>query len=654
MEMPLITLQGVTRSFLTGEVRVDVLKGIDLTIHKGEFIAIMGASGSGKSTLMNLIGGLDELSSGHYFFNGRDISEYDDEELARLRREHFGFIFQRYHLLNTLTAKGNVEMPAIYYGMPPKERDRRARELLERLGLAERVDYYPTQLSGGQQQRVSIARALMNGGEIILADEPTGALDSSSGEAVLEILKELNQAGHTIVMVTHDAEVAAHADRIIEIRDGMIIDDRQNSEVVKREPPTAEEERGFKRSAPYLLAFQRLINAFNMAIISMSMQRMRTFLTMLGIIIGIASVVLVIALGRGTTDKILDDISAMGTSTLTVYPGSGFGDRRSGRIRTLKPSDVRVLQEQPFIHSVTPMVSTSTGVRYQNISAINATIQGVGYQYFDVQGYDIAQGVAFDQVSEEELRLEAVIDQNSLDTLFPYGGNPIGEVIMLDHLPVRIIGVAKSKSERMGGSGTMTIWIPYSTAMKRMLGESHLRNITIRVKDDVNIKLAEKSITEILTQLHGQKDFFIFNADALRETIQSTTMVMRILITSIALISLLVGGIGVMNIMLVSVAERTREIGMRMAVGARKSDVSQQFLIESILVCIIGGVIGLSIALGIGYLFNQAEVGNMALTFSPLSIGLAFFSSFFIGILFGYFPAKRAADLAPIEALERS
>ncbi len=649
---PLIQLEGIYRSFQAGELTVDVLKGIDLTIHQGEFIAIMGASGSGKSTLMNLIGGLDERSAGRYHFKGRDISEYSDDELAQLRREHFGFIFQRYHLLNTLTAKGNVEMPAIYYGMPPKERSERAQALLQSLGLEERADYYPTQLSGGQQQRVSIARALMNGGEIILADEPTGALDSESGKAVLEILKELNEAGHTVIMVTHDEEVAAHADRIIEIKDGLIIDDRLNRE---SQLEGASAPKRFKKSNAYSLILQRFFNAFNMAIISMSMQRMRTFLTMLGIIIGIASVVLVIALGKGSTEKILENINAMGTSTLTIYPGSGFGDRRSGRIQSLKPSDVRVLQQQPFIHSVTPVVSTSTGVRYQNISAVNASIQGVGHQFFDVQGYELIQGVAFNEVSEATLALEAVLDLNSVDTLFPNGGDPIGEVIMLNHLPVRVIGVAKSKAEGMGGSsGNMTIWIPYSTAMKRMLGQSSLRNITVRVKDEINIKLAEQAITDIMMQLHGKKDFFIFNADTIRETIESTTLVMRILITSIALISLLVGGIGVMNIMLVSVAERTKEIGMRMAVGARKSDVSQQFLIESILVCILGGVIGLAFALSIGALVNQSAGDSIALSFSPLSIILAFFSSFLIGILFGYFPAKRAADLAPIEALERS
>lgn len=700
---PLIHLDNIGRTFFAGEMQISVLREITLTINQGEFVAIMGASGSGKSTLMNLIGGLDYPSSGHYFFKGRDIAHFSSEELAALRREYFGFIFQRYHLLNTLTAQGNVEVPAIYSGITSATRSKRAQLLLTRLGLKERISYFPTQLSGGQQQRVSIARALMNGGEIILADEPTGALDSQSGEAVLEILQELNREGHTIIMVTHDDEVAKNAKRIIEIKDGKIINDRENLQAKSRVslaqnegvhlpsghykqktlsktktdnstdldvesdlypkalggsektkdvflPSQFKEEKKVGRWRQFL---GRVANAFQMAVISMKMQRLRTFLTMLGIIIGIASVVLVIALGRGTTAEILSNIRSIGTSTLTVYPGQGFGDRNASRIHSLRPSDVDVLKELSFVHSVTPVVSTNVGVRYQNLSTTSANLQGVGYQFFEVEGYEFTSGVGFDEKSENELRLEAVIDQNTVDTLFPHDQSPIGEVIMLGHLPVQIIGVATSQSTGMQGSNMVTIWVPYSTLMKRMLGQSYLRNITIRTEEGVNLALAEKSITDTLTLLHGKKDFFIFNADTIKETIEKTTLILRILVTSIALISLLVGGIGVMNIMLVSVAERTREIGMRMAVGARESDVSQQFLIEAILVCLLGGVLGLSLAFSLGFLAKNVG-GNVPLSFSTGSIVLAFFASFLIGLIFGYFPAKRASQLAPIEALERS
>ena len=652
--MPLIELQNITRSFQSGDTTVQILKGIDLTIEEGEMVAIIGASGSGKSTLMNILGCLDQASSGDYIFHGENIGQYEDDQLAKLRREHFGFIFQRYHLLSTLHAEGNVEVPAVYAGFSPNERKSRADALLTALGLQERIKYYPTQLSGGQQQRVSIARALMNGGEVILADEPTGALDSESGEQVLKILQELNQAGHTIILVTHDKNVANHATRIIELKDGEVIEDRKN---IPPQPETTHPsvqlpQLNRQKSSNWLLLLDRIINAFRMALISMSMQRMRTFLTMLGIIIGIASVVLVIALGQGTMNQILSNINSMGTTTLTIYPGSGFGDARSGRVRSLTPNDVNFLNEQSFIKNVTPVVSTNALARYGNLEK-NVSVMGVGTQYFDTEGYTPSEGIFFDEESEEKLSLDVVIDEATRDELFTDGTNPIGEVITLNRLPMRVIGVASSKNQRSGGYSSLTVFMPYSTAMKRLLGQSYLRNITVTVQDNMDMKLAEQTLTDLMIQLHGTKDFFIFTADSFKELVEETTFVMRFLIFSIAMISLIVGGIGVMNIMLVSVAERTKEIGMRMAVGARKSDISMQFLIEAVLVCLLGGCVGILVAYAAGYGINQLEL-DLSVGFSMISIMVALGASTAIDMMFGYVPATRAAQLAPIEALERS
>lgn len=652
--MALIALSGITRTFQSGDQSVQILKGIDLTIESGEMVAIIGASGSGKSTLMNILGCLDQASTGDYHFHGENIGHYDDDQLAELRREHFGFIFQRYHLLSTLHAQGNVEVPAIYAGFSPHQRKTRADALLAALGLKERIKYYPTQLSGGQQQRVSIARALMNGGEVILADEPTGALDSESGEQVLKILQELNQAGHTIILVTHDPNVAKHASRIIELKDGQVIRDEKNTppplpaQMPSVDLPPLTEQRG----SSWMLMMDRVLNAFRMALISMSMQRMRTFLTMLGIIIGIASVVLVIALGQGTMNQILSNINSMGTSTLTIYPGSGFGDARSGRVRSLTPQDVEFLKQQPFVKNVTPVVATSALARYGNTEK-NVSVMGVGSQYFETEGYTPAEGIFFDEKSEENLSLEVVIDEGTRDELFSDGSDPIGEVIIMNRLPVRVIGVATSKAQRAGGYSNLTVMIPYSTAMKRLLGQSYLRNITVTVQDNIDMKLAEQTLTNLMTQLHGSKDFFIFTADSFKELLEETTFMMRFLIFSIAMISLVVGGIGVMNIMLVSVAERTKEIGMRMAVGARKSDISMQFLIEAVLVCLLGGIVGILVAYAAGFGINQLKM-DLSVGFSASSIIIALGASSAIGMLFGYFPARRAAQLAPIEALERS
>ncbi|MCH5052468.1 MacB family efflux pump subunit [Pectobacterium versatile] len=649
MSTSLLKLTGITRRFSNGEQDVTVLKDINLTINQGEMVAIVGASGSGKSTLMNILGCLDKPSAGDYQVAGRAVGELDNDQLAELRREHFGFIFQRYHLLGDLSALGNVEVPAIYAGKRRLERRQRAAELLTRLGLESRLHYRPSQLSGGQQQRVSIARALMNGGGIILADEPTGALDTHSGNEVLSILRDLHRQGNTVVIVTHDMTIAEHAQRIIELRDGEVIADRQTRPEEAVVPST---EAASSPATSALNQFKdRFIDAFKMALLAMNAQRMRTFLTMLGIIIGIASVVSVVALGKGSQEQVLADINSMGTSTLEIFPGKDFGDMDASAIQTLRASDIQPLTQQPYVHSVTPSISTSVTMRYGNI-AVSASISGVGEQFFTVRGYTLQRGVLFPRSSVDELKQDAVIDKNTRDKLFPHGEDPIGQVILLGSLPVRIIGVVSKNQGGFGSDENLNVWVPYTTVMKRMVGQSYLKSITVRVKDNIDMNVAEKSITALLTQRHGTKDFFIMNTDSIRQMIEKTTTTLTLLVSMIALISLLVGGIGVMNIMLVSVTERTREIGVRMAVGARTSDIMQQFLIEAVLVCLFGGIIGVALSLAIGVLFAQFS-SNFAMMYSSSSIIAAFLCSSLIGIIFGFFPARRAARMEPIHALER-
>jgi len=644
---PLLSLSKVRREYPSGDGVFAALKDIDLTIQAGEMVAIVGQSGSGKSTLMNILGCLDRPTSGSYRVSGRDTGKLEPDELAALRREHFGFIFQRYHLLTDLSALGNVEVPAVYAGKPRGERADRAGQLLARLGLGERTKHRPGQLSGGQQQRVSIARALMNGGEVIFADEPTGALDSASGVEVMAILGELHAEGHTVIIVTHDMHVAEHADRIIEIHDGEIIDDRRKGEpkIAPTLPPPVQGTSGFQQLA------DRFREAFRMAVLAMSAHKLRTFLTMLGIIIGIASVVSVVALGKGSQEQILSDISGLGTSTLTVYPGKSFGDMRSGKIQTLKDTDADALSQLSYVDSVTPSVSTSVTARYRNVAA-TASVSGVGADYFRVRGLTLTSGSLFDQQSVRRLAQDAVVDENTVKTLFPDGEDPLGKVVLLSKVPVRIVGVVGTQQQGFGGSDSLTAYVPYTTAMSRMLGQSYLSSITVRIGDDTSTSAAETAVTQLLTQRHGTVDFFISNSDDIRATITSATQTMTLLVAAIAVISLIVGGIGVMNIMLVSVTERTAEIGVRMAVGARQSDILQQFLIEAILVCLIGGVIGVLLSLGVGVVFYLASA-PITLSYSTTSIVAAFVCSTMIGIVFGFLPARRAARLDPVDALSR-
>jgi len=643
----LLELSHIRRSYPSGDQSVEVLKGITLSIHAGEMVAIVGASGSGKSTLMNILGCLDKPTSGTYRVAGTDVATLDGDALARLRREHFGFIFQRYHLLSHLTAAQNVEVPAVYAGTERKRRLERAQQLLQRLGLGDRVDYQPSQLSGGQQQRVSIARALMNGGQVILADEPTGALDSHSGEEVMAILHQLKSQGHTVIIVTHDPTVAAQAERIIEIRDGEIISD----------PPAKIALTGASAIAATgeLSGWRQFISGFRealaMAWLAMAANKMRTLLTMLGIIIGITSVVSIVVVGDAAKQMVLADIRAIGTNTIDVYPGKDFGDDDPQYQQALKYDDLMAIQKQSWVSSATPAVSKSLRLRVGNTD-VSASVEGVGAQYFNVYGMTFSEGNTFNDVQLNGRAQVVVLDGNTRRQLFPNKANVVGEIILVGNMPATIIGVADEKQGMFGSSKILRVWLPYTTMAGRVIGQSWLNSITVRVNEGYDSTLADQQLTRLLNLRHGKKDFFTWNMDSILKTAERTTHTLQLFLTLVAIISLVVGGIGVMNIMLVSVTERTREIGIRMAVGARASDVLQQFLIEAVLVCLVGGALGVSLSLVIAFTL-QLFLPDWGIGFSPLALLMAFICSTLTGVLFGWLPARNAARLDPVDALAR-
>ncbi len=643
----LLELTNISRRFPSGEGEVEVLKGISLTINPGEMVAIIGASGSGKSTLMNILGCLDTPSGGSYKIAGVDVAGLSPDELAGLRRDHFGFIFQRYHLLSHLTALQNVEVPAVYAGSSKAERQQRSAALLGRLGLEARVNYRPAQLSGGQQQRVSIARALMNGGQVILADEPTGALDSHSGEEVMATLKELCQRGHTVIIVTHDPAVAAVAERVIEIRDG---------EIVKQTTPVAHPDaRAVTSDAPVAASWRQSISrfreAFSMAVLAMSASKMRTLLTMLGIIIGIASVVSIVVVGDAAKQLVLADIRSIGTNTIDVYPGKDFGDDDPRFRQALRYADLEAIARQPWVLSATPSISKSLRLRSGNIDTA-ATVNGVSSGYFNVYGMRFSQGSNFNQAQLDSRAQVVVIDSNTQRQLFPNKANVIGEVMLVGNTPATVVGVAREKQSMFGSSKVLRVWMPWTTVSSRVAAQNWLDNITVRIKDGYDSKQAEQQLERLLLLRHGSKDFFTYNMDGLLKTAEQTTRTLQLFLTMVAVISLLVGGIGVMNIMLVSVTERTREIGIRMAVGARASDVLQQFLIEAVMVCLVGGAIGVGLSVMIAVVL-QLFLTSWHIGFSGLALLTAFLCSTATGVIFGWLPARNAARLSPVDALAR-
>lgn len=640
----MIELKNICKVFQNGDERALVLKNINLEIKQGEFVAIIGQSGSGKSTLMNILGCLDTPSSGTYTLDGKDISHFSKDELSELRLKKFGFIFQRYNLIPASNATENVALPGIYAGTKKFERTQRAKELLSKLGLGDKTDFMPNHLSGGQQQRVSIARALMNGGEILLCDEPTGALDSASGQTVMQIIKELNQAGHTIIMVTHDKQIASWASRVIEISDGRIISDNKTEQNLnKLNKPKSEHASNLSRLK------DRFFESFNMSISAIKAHKLRSFLTMLGIIIGISSVICVVALARGSQENILEGINKMGVSTITIFPGRGFGDRGSAKRKNFNIEDVNILESLEFVDNAMPRTRSSGTLIYANTSS-GASVHAGTEMILKISSVELKSGRNFTKDDIQNSASVIIIDENTQKTFFK-DSDPLGKIMIFNKRPFMVIGVGK-RDEGAFSDGSLSIYMPYTTLANKVTGSHKIRSIVVSIAPGVNSQLAEHAISEILKIRRGGTDFYMINSDTILKTIKATTDTMSLLISGIALISLVVGGIGVMNIMLVSVIERTKEIGVRMAIGAKGADIMLQFLIEAILLCALGGIIGVLLAFGIGGLFNLIS-HDIKMSFSLVSIIIAFGISSLVGIVFGYMPAKRAAKLNPIDALLR-
>ncbi|CAN5325760.1 pyoverdine export/recycling transporter ATP-binding/permease subunit PvdT [soil metagenome] len=690
---PLIALRGIRKRYggagtgtgtsagKSGAPEVEVLHGIDLDIHAGEFVAIVGSSGSGKSTLMHILGCLDRPSDGTYLFDGQDVAGLDADALAWLRREAFGFVFQGYHLIGTESARENVEVPALYAGMPDDERARRASALLTRLGMADKLDNRPSQLSGGQQQRVSIARALMNGGRIILADEPTGALDSHSGAEVMALLLELADAGHTVILITHDPGVATQARRVVRIHDGNIVEDSsapnrsatvlpetpQNrlrraagvapgegvgeatrsarslgeSQASTRSARSLAESQASKRSARSLWVSQ-VLSAFR----GMRLNRARTGLTLLGIVIGVASVIVMLAIGEGAKQRV---VAQMGTLGTTIMYMGGSPPVSGGPAGLITAEDLEAIAELPEVGHVMPVIGDPITVRHGNADR-QVYVFASSNAMPAVHHWKVAQGRYFSDAEDRDLAPLVVLGHKAREHFFPDVADPRGRQLLIGNSPFEVIGTMAERGSDSGAeSYDEMVFIPYQAGRARVYQAQTQPDYTVLTAVSVaQVQAAEAAIRRMLLARHGREDFRISNAAAKLQAEAETRSAMTMMLGLIAAVSLLVGGIGVMNVMLMTVRERTREIGIRMATGARQRDILRQFLTEATLVTLVGGSVGVLAGLAIGAVLI---VSNVPVVFSVTAMVGAFLCAVATGLVFGYMPARTAARLDPVVAL---
>ena len=646
MPSPLLELKDVSRTYSSGGEPLTVLREVCLTIQSGEFVAIMGASGSGKSTLMNIIGCLDKPSSGTYSIRGVEVASLNGDALAALRRDTFGFIFQRYNLMSDLSAVENAEVPAVYCGMAKTDRAAHASDLLRELGLGDRLEHHPSQLSGGQQQRVSIARALMNGGPVILADEPTGALDSQGGKEVMAILEKLHSQGHTIIVVTHDSDIAAYAHRIVRIADGRITSDEPQQKVEAGIQAQTGQTGNDAGPGAGILG-----ESLKMALRSLVHNRLRTALTMLGIIIGVASVIALMAIGNGAKQDVVERIQAMGTDLLTIMRGPPAVRASAEIVTSFLPEDLPSIVGSQGVAMAIPETNLSSLLRFGN-QDLMVTAVGTGENFPLVHDWPPQSGVFFSAEHVKRYAQVVTLGQTVVKNLFPDGTNPLGQYVLIGSAPFLVIGVLSSKGlTPRGDDMDNSVWLPYTTAGARIFGQRFFNDFVVRVKPEADMSAVQAGLHSLLIKRHGKEDFNIRNQADTIATADETQNTLTYLLAAIAVISLVVGGIGVMNIMLVSVTERTREIGIRMAIGARSFDVLFQFLAEAVVVCFIGGLAGVVAGLGGGLATSAIAGWRVIFTVPPIVI--AFACAFLTGIIFGYLPARKAAQLDPIDALAR-
>ncbi len=658
----IISLENVSKSYWIDGEELQVLKGVSLEIHAGEFVAIMGPSGSGKSTLMQILGLLDRMSAGSYTLLGQDVTRLSDDEGAAIRSQTLGFVFQMFNLLARTTSMDNVMLPMIYSGAA--DREPQARRMLADMGLEDRLYHKPNELSGGQQQRVAIARALVNNPRILFADEPTGNLASDQAEEILRRLQALNAGGITVIMVTHDPEIAAHAKRIIHIKDGTIESDRSNPGVaappnsktfVPASEPLRHRNGGGARKSNGGFRLAQIREYALSALRAIASNRLRSLLSILGILIGVAAVIAMLALGNGAQRAVEASISGLGSNLLLIMPAApvvGGVRAAGGSASRLTLEDVQALAALPHALHVEGNVQGSAQIVWGNQN-VNTQVTGATGLYAEMHNAAPYYGRFFSGPEEQNLSCVALLGQTVVNNLFGKE-DPVGKTVKINHINFNVIGILRMRGSTGYRDQDDMVLIPLGTAMRRLLGATYLNSIYAECDSGGNIPAVMDNIKTLMRKRHRlpeykEDDFEIRNMAEIQSALSDTTQTFTLLLGIVAAISLLVGGVGIMNIMLVSVSERTREIGLRKAIGAPRKAILMQFLIESVALSALGGILG--IVLGVSVSLSLSQFAGWAAIVSTDAIVMVFSISAGVGVLFGFWPALKASLLSPIEAL---